>query len=123
MDLTGTLMDLQQQMMQGQLEQMALVKKITELEETLRLTQARANLLDQYELLSVGPGKVAYALKQEFKGTQPAHLCCNNCYDNGKRSLFEGQKPYKGWMNFLCSACKYCLSIELTYVPKELLVG
>jgi len=121
MDLTGTLMELQQQMMQGQQEQMTFIKKISELENALKVSLAKADLLGQYELVRVGLGKVAYALKPEFKTTQPAHFCCNQCYDNGKRSIFEGYDPDEGMMSFICHACRYCLTVEVAHVPQEML--
>lgn len=122
-DLNASLMELQQQMMTAQREQMALIEQVAELKDALKNSQIKSDLLGQYELLSVGPGKVAYTLKQEFKEMQPAHFCCTNCYDKGKRSIFEGEKPFNGWMSFLCPDCKYSLSVEVGYLPKEILAG
>lgn len=123
MDLTGTLMDLQQQMMQGQQEQMALIKQVYELEDALRKVNAKQNILDRYELLAVGPMKVVYALKAEFKGTEPAHLCCTSCYDKGTRSVLKSMRPIRSTsMKFSCPSpeCANSFFITAEYLPAAL---
>jgi cell division protein FtsB len=122
-DLTSSLMELQQQMMTAQREQMALIDEVADLKDALKSLQAKSSLLDRYELLGVGPGKVVYALTAEFKGTEPEHFCCTNCYDSGKRSVFRGSKPDQGWMRFVCPACKYGISIETIYIPAAMYSG
>jgi hypothetical protein len=124
MDLTGTLMDLQQQMMQGQLEQMALIKQVAELEDELKKVTTKQNVLDRYELLSVGPAKVVYALKAEFAALEPAHFCCTNCYDKGHRSVLKamGQGPHSESMKFSCPDCSYTFYITGQYLPAGLRV-
>jgi hypothetical protein len=121
MDLTGTLMDLQQQMMQGQQEQMALIKQVYELEEALRKVSAKQNILDRYELLGVGPAKVVYALKAEFQDTEPAHLCCTNCYDKGQRSVLKAMKQAGSTsMKFSCPDCANTFYIAGEFLPAAL---
>lgn len=121
MDLTGTLMELQQQMMQGQLEQMALIKQVAELEEALRKTSARQNLLHRYELVGIGPAKVVYALKEEFQKTEPAHLCCTNCYDKGHRSVLKAMRQSGSTsMKFSCPDCVNTFYITGEFLPNAL---
>lgn len=118
MDLTGTLMELQQQMMQGQLEQMALIKKVAELEENLHKVSSKQNVLNRYELLGVGPAKVVYALKKEFQETEPAHLCCTNCYDKGHRSVLKAVRQSGSTsMKFSCPDCTNTFYITGEYLP------
>ncbi|WP_064116756.1 hypothetical protein [Pseudomonas fluorescens] len=119
-DLNASLMELQQQMMTAQREQMALIDQVGELKKELRAVKDKSSVLDRYQLLKVGPGRVVYALKPEFKGTEPEHFCCTNCFDNGKRSVFKGLNPSDGVMSFHCPACRYGLGIELSYVPDEM---
>ena len=122
MDLTGTLMELQQQMMQGQREQMALIKKVAELEDELKKATTKQNVLDRYELLSVGPAKVVYALKAEFAALEPAHFCCTNCYDKGHRSVLKamGQGPQSTSMKFSCPDCSHSFYITGQYLPDSI---
>jgi hypothetical protein len=121
MDLTGTLMELQQQMMQGQLEQMALIKQVAELEDALKKVKAKQNVLDRYELLGVGPAKVVYALKEEFQATEPAHLCCTNCYDKGRRSVLKAMgQSGSTTMKFSCPDCANTFYITGEYLPVAL---
>lgn len=121
MDLTGTLMDLQQQMMHGQQEQMALIKKVYELEDALRKVNAKQSILDRYELLGVGPAKVVYALKAEFQDAEPAHLCCTNCYDKGQRSVLKAMKQAGSTsMKFSCPSCTNTFYITGEFLPAAL---
>lgn len=118
MDLTGSLMELQQQMMAGQLEQMALIKKIAELEDALKSVSSKQSILDRYELRGVGPAKVVYALKAEFEETEPAHLCCTNCYDKGQRSVLKAiRQSGSTSMKFSCPACTNSFYITGDYLP------
>jgi hypothetical protein len=124
MDLTGSLMDLQQQMMAGQLEQMALIKKIAELEDALNSMKAKQSVLDRYELRGVGPAKVVYALKAEFEATEPAHLCCTNCYDKGHRSVLKAMKQSGSTsMKFSCPDCANTFYITGDFLPAALKVS
>lgn len=120
-DLNASLMDLQQQMMTAQREQMALIEEVGVLKEALKVARSKTDLLSQYELLSVGPGKVVYAFKQEHVGAQPEHFCCTNCYDSGKRSVLKGMNSTEGWMNFSCPACKHSFGTQTTFIPKGIL--
>lgn len=118
MDLTGTLFDLQQQMMQGQMEQMALISKIAGLEEELRAARQKSDVLGRYELLALSPGKVVYALKQQFKGDEPEHFCCTNCYDIGRRSVLKPQYPLGStWVKYICPACDFTVGASIDALP------
>ncbi|SFH12697.1 hypothetical protein [Pseudomonas sp. NFACC45] len=121
MELTSTLMDLQQQMMQGQLEQMALIKKIADLEDALKSTKAKQNVLERYELRGVGPAKVVYALKPEYADAEPAHFCCTNCYDKGHRSVLKAMRQNNSTsMKFSCPECSNTFFITGEYLPDTL---
>lgn len=119
-ELNASLMELQQQMMTAQREQMALIDQVAELKEALRVTNAKSQVLDQYKLLSAGPGQVVYTLKDEFKEGQPPHFCCTNCYDDGKRSILKGAPSREGRMFFYCPGCKFQTYIGTAYIPEEM---
>ncbi|KAA6167187.1 hypothetical protein [Pseudomonas veronii] len=121
-DLTNNLMELQQQLMNAQVEQMGLVQRITQVEEQLRLSQAKTNVLDRYELQTVGGGKFVYAMKSEYAGSEPEHFCCTKCFDDGKRSIMKGGRPYgaQGWMKFICPNCDYSLGIDFAFIPDSM---
>jgi len=121
MDLTSTLMDLQQQMMQGQMEQIELVSKVARLEDALRVANQKADVLGRYELLGLGEGQVVYALKQEFQGVEPEHFCCTNCYDTGRRSVLKPQNQIGGtWVRFACPACNNIIGVAIGNLPQSM---
>lgn len=118
MDLTSTLMDLQQQMMQGQMEQIEMISKIAGLEEELRTARQKSDVLGRYELLALSPGKVVYALKQQFKDVEPEHFCCTNCYDTGRRSVLKPQNPLGStWVKYVCPACESAIGVSIDALP------
>lgn len=95
-DLTSSLMELQQQLMQAQLEQMDLVKRVGELESQLHQAKKVDDLNDRYELRRFeATGHVAYALKAEYVGSEPEHYLCSRCFENGKRITLRGQNQLK----------------------------
>lgn len=121
MDLTNTLMDLQQQMMQGQMEQIELISKVASLEDELRIARQKSDVLSRYELLALGPGQVVYALKQQFKGAEPEHFCCTNCYDIGRRSVLKPQNQFGGtWIKYVCPACTNAIGVTIQALPESM---
>jgi cell division protein FtsB len=128
-ELNSTLMDLQQQIMAAQREQMALLDEVSELKKDLRHSQQslsdqqdRLQVLDRYELLNVGPGKVIYQLKPVLRNEEPEHFCCTNCYDGGRRSVMTGSHHAgDGFLSFFCPSCKYSIRVQNCYVPDAML--
>jgi hypothetical protein len=61
----------------------------------------------KYELKKVGEGAVAFMLKPEARGTDPAHWLCPNCFANGQKSFLNptGKSAGRGW-TYRCSNCK-----------------
>ncbi|WP_069788396.1 hypothetical protein [Pseudomonas salomonii] len=121
MDLTSTLMDLQQQMMQGQMEQIELISKIASLEEELRTAKQKSDVLGRYELLALSPGQVVYTLKPQFKDVEPDHFCCTNCYDMGRRSVLKPQNQLGGtWIKYICPACSNAIGVIVGALPESM---
>jgi hypothetical protein len=60
-----------------------------------------------YELKKVGDGAVAYMLKPEARGSEPAHWLCPNCFAQGKKSFLNptGKSAGRGYI-YKCSSCK-----------------
>lgn len=91
-DLTNSLMELQQQLMQAQLEQMDLVKKVQTLEaEKSQLENQRA-LRDGYTLHKFpDTGAFAYRVNQAdvaLEGELDHYICCS-CFDAGHRIILQ----------------------------------
>lgn len=100
-ELTNSLMELQQQMMNAQVEQMALVKKVADLESLLKSAEKENNLNERYELHCFeATGGYAYRLKPAHQGNEPNHFLCSRCFESGKRVTMNGQKKLN------CPDCK-----------------
>ena len=110
-DLTNSLMDLQQQMMQAQVEQMELVRKVTELEQRNHALQKQAALESQYELHQFPTGKFAYRQKPDQQGDQPEHFLCSKCFERGVKSTMHQTKgSYTSTL--YCPECKEVIDFE-----------
>lgn len=94
-ELTGALLQVQQQLLSAQMEQMKLIKRIDELEAELRQAQKQDDLTDRYRLHRFETGHHAYVLKPEFRGSEPEHFLCSRCFENGKRITLQGQKALR----------------------------
>lgn len=104
-ELTNSLMELQQQLMNAQVEQMNLVKQVGELQTALSNAQSREDSRTRYQLHQFPMGNFAYALKPEFQGSEPEHFLCSNCFDKGDKVTL--QKAFgMGWAGFECPRCK-----------------
>jgi hypothetical protein len=59
-----------------------------------------------YELKGIGNGSVAYMLKSDARGTEPAHWLCPNCFSQGKKSFLNptGAHLGRGYM-YKCGNC------------------
>ncbi|MFI8383340.1 hypothetical protein [Pseudomonas sp. NPDC079086] len=104
-DLTNSLMDLQQQLMTAQIQQMELVRKVTELESELDTLQLKSQDRDKYKLHRFFTGTYAYVMAEAFRGSEPDHFICSHCFEKGKRVTL--QTSYKSFASTLeCPDCK-----------------
>lgn len=103
-ELTNSLMELQQQLMNAQIEQMGLVKRITELERDIAAQQQKSLVQDRYQLHQFPTGSLAYCLKPEIKDEQPKHFLCANCFEKGDRAILQVAGG-RGWGGFNCQRC------------------
>lgn len=108
-DLTQSLMELQQQLMTAQLEQMALVKRVGELESTLGKANARADAESKYQRHTFETNSFAYKLKPEFQGEQLEHYLCSNCFENGEMVTLQPAGGL-GWKGLRCPRCEKPIS-------------
>jgi hypothetical protein len=61
----------------------------------------------RYELKMFGISAMAYMLRPEARGTEIPHWLCPNCFEAGKRSLFQGQPTtMSGRRMYICHGCK-----------------
>jgi len=102
-ELTNSLMDLQQQLMTAQIEQLGLVKKVTELEKALSVAQKANDVMANYSLHRFETGALAYAPIFLDEGV-PEHYLCTNCFEKGEKVTLQSSAGL-GWTGFKCPRC------------------
>lgn len=114
-DLTNSLMDLQQQLMQAQLEQMELIKRIRTLEEESQDLKQRDDVMGRYTLTTFPTGHHAYALKPEYREGETTAYLCSRCFENDKRITMQGK------VVMTCPECKNSVRRE-PYDPASMVI-
>jgi hypothetical protein len=81
--------DLGEQIITAQTRYSTAVEQIRELEEKLRSLETWKREKQRYELKALRVDVFAYMLKQPERGVEPPHWLCANCYEDGKKSIFQ----------------------------------
>jgi len=84
-DLTNSLMDLQQQMMNAQVEQMRLIDELRNTKQALDEVKDTRQKKDRYERFKTPFGSFVYRLKADFSGSEIAHYLCSACFEQDKQ--------------------------------------
>jgi len=120
--LLSVKLELQGLLLEAQEAQFALAAQKRELEERIRELEASAREKERYQLTYVGDGTLAYTLKPETQGSEPAHMACANCFEHGKRRVLQ-QRGYAdhehGTALFVCPDCAAQI-VARTIVPTPL---
>jgi len=98
-------------LLQAQETEAALVAEKRELEQRLRDMEHWEAERARYQLAEVGRGTYAYLLKAEAQGSDPQHMACANCFQQGRISpLQRHPSSVDGRPAFDCNACKARIS-------------
>lgn len=117
-DLTSNLMDLQQQMMSAQIEQMALIKRIAELESELVKVKNQTDKREHYERHVFESGYFAYKLKPDFEAGNIEHYLCSNCFERGDLvTLQVGRNLY--WSGLKCPRCETSIALTDSEIKRK----
>jgi len=117
-DLTNSLMELQQQLMNAQMEQMGLIQQVAQLQESIRVANMQNDANGQYERHQFITGTFAYTLKPEFKTDKPEHFLCSRCFESNKHVTLHTDGAC-----LHCPDCKHSIRIkprEYIKVPETL---
>jgi hypothetical protein len=80
---------------------------VRELEAEVTRLRAWDAEKEDYELKPVSLGALAYMLKPDARGTKPPHWVCPNCYEQGKKAIFQMSPGHAGRDSiYTCPACK-----------------
>lgn len=104
-ELQSKIMDAQNSVFAANEERAALVERVSQLEAKVTSLEAWEAEKQRYELKHLPPGAYAYSLKEEARGTEPAHYICQPCYESRKKSILQSKGPHNGVEKFSCPAC------------------
>lgn len=100
-ELNGVLAGLQQQLLQGQIEQMQLLDELREAKKLLADLQETKQQNERYERFQTPFGSFVYRLKAEFAGTEVDHYLCSACFEKGSRVTMHQNSDL-----LYCTSCK-----------------
>ena len=106
-EFQNAIMDAQQRVFSAQEERSSLIEQVRHLEEQMARMKAWETEKQRYEQKRVGygGGVFVYQLKADAAGAELPHSICANCYENGQRSILQGDRA-KGDAFLCCSRCK-----------------
>lgn len=110
-ELNGVLLGLQGQLNSAHAEHTALTGRIRDLEAEVAQFKRWEDEKQRYQLHRFPLGSLAYAIKPQVQGTEPAHYICSNCYESGVKSLLQACED--GWFQALkCHRCNALIRTE-----------
>jgi hypothetical protein len=90
-----------------QTSQMELLKQVGSLENRIKELEAWGEEKARYELVQLNRGPMAYVLKQSESHTVAPHALCPQCFDNGRKSIFQSNgKINVHEHTWSCTPCK-----------------
>ena len=105
-DLLGKLVTTQQALLELQNVVTAVREENEELEKEISRIRDFQTVRERYQLVALGPGALAYALKEELQADTPPHHLCPQCFEKDKRSILQFAGIERGRRGVLaCGAC------------------
>lgn len=103
-ELNGVLLGLQSQLNSAHADQTTLTRRIGELEAEIAHFKRWEQEKQRYQLHQFPAGTLAYLIKPEVQGSEPAHYICATCYQSGVKSILQACED--GWYTaFKCHPC------------------
>lgn len=114
-ELTGVLLQLQQQLMSAQVEQMALMERV----RTLQAELVKADDSARYQRHQFPSGDFAYQLKEEHRGEGALFFICSHCHENDGKQITLHEYTDSDVSLLTCPSCKARIRKrpDVPYVP------
>lgn len=91
----------------AQTDQLAMLKRVVDLEKEIADLEAWEAEKSRYELVRFDPGILVYSLKPDDEKGEPPHYLCAACYTNGRKSFLQATTELKMRLRFhVCPTCK-----------------
>jgi ribosomal protein L29 len=106
-ELQSAILSAQSSALSANSAQAAMVDEIRTLKEEIARIKAWETQKKRYKLTSQWKaGGIAYALKESMKESEPPHLICTKCYEDGRKSLLNPLADSNGFVAYVCPVCK-----------------
>jgi hypothetical protein len=107
-ELQSAILSAQSNALAAQSDQSLMLQRIRDLEEEVARVKAWNTEKEKYELKETQPGFFAYAIKENARGTEPAHLICASCYQKDQKSILQKHTEH----SVRCPDCKSIVDIR-----------
>ncbi len=108
-ELQSAILSAHQCAFEAQTAQSALLDELATVKAKLSEIEGWATERNRYELVAVVPHLYAYRLSEQQKHDgEPSHMLCAACFDEGKKSILQGQHILH------CQRCKARLNLGTT---------
>jgi hypothetical protein len=105
-ELQRVILAAQSDALAAQSDQFTLLQRINDLEKEIARLEEWNTEKTKYELTELRAGVFAYAIKEDARGSEPAHKICPNCYSHGHKSILQNVKVALGRVDkFVCPDC------------------
>jgi hypothetical protein len=85
----AAVIELQEKILSAQQSQSALIETVGNLENEVARLKAWEADKARYQLTEIGPGMVAFSIKEGMRNGEPFHRICANCCAGGKKSYLQ----------------------------------
>ncbi len=109
----------QKELFDAQQNQFAMADEVRTLRAKLTEFENWEDRAQCYELTELPPGIFVYSIKDESRGSAPAHYVCATCFNRRTISYLNKDEPSMGLTNLHCPACGWH-DLFGRYVPSEL---
>jgi hypothetical protein len=111
--LTQHILDAQVTLLSANEAQATAVHRITDLEQEIARLKDWSTGKERYELKGYYPGTFAYALKPSVAGSEPSHMLCAHCFQNGQKSILQATGHFeRGNPMHICPSCRTGIPIS-----------
>jgi len=114
-ELQRTILSAQSSALSANAEQSAMIEKIRALKEEITSIKKWEEEKKRYALVNPWSGFVTYALKKESSNSEPPHLICTKCYEDGRKSILNPKKNTSHALLY-CPVCKAEMHTRLVVI-------
>jgi hypothetical protein len=118
-ELTKQILSAQSYALVVQSEQFALAQSKCKLDEEIIRLKAWNTERYRYQLQSVGPGAIAYVVKETMRGSEPVHWICPDCFQNSKKHFLNESHSDLHHVYFKCAECAYKIRFRKSSAPPK----